>query len=50
MAAAAGIAREKLLDQEVIPAPHDELDLGLFVRTWPLDPADPAPIGRNDKE
>ncbi len=39
--AAEGLARERLLDVEVIPAPHDDLDVALFKRPWPLDPADP---------
>ena len=36
-------AGERLLDHELIPAPHDELDDAAFVRMWPLDPADLAP-------
>jgi len=30
----------KLLDHEVIAAPHDELEAAAFVRAWPVDPAD----------
>ena len=39
--AVAAAAAERLLDHEVIPAPHDELDDGAFKRPWPLDPAGP---------
>ncbi len=37
--AAAELAGEKLTDHEIIPAPHEELAAGAFVRPWPLDPA-----------
>ena len=37
--AAESLAGERLLDVEIIPAPHDELDLAAFKRPWPLDPA-----------
>jgi microcompartment protein CcmL/EutN len=35
-------AGDKLLDHEIIPAPHDELEAAAFVRAWPVDHADPA--------
>jgi len=34
------IAKERLLDQVVIPAPHDELGSAALTRPWPIDPAD----------
>ena len=37
-AAVQAIAAERLRDYEVIPAPHEELERGLFVRPWPIDP------------
>lgn len=37
-AAVQTIAADRLRDYEVIPAPHEELEQGLFVRPWPLDP------------
>ncbi len=33
------IGGERILDAEIIPAPHDELEDSLFIRPWPLDPA-----------
>ena len=39
-AAVAEVAGERLLDAEVIPAPHDEIVEGAFKRPWNLDPAD----------
>ena len=37
----------RLLDSEVIPAPHDDLAYAAFRRPWSLDPADAAdPIDR----
>ena len=39
---AVSVAGDRLLDHELIPAPHDELDEAAFVRMWPLDPADVA--------
>lgn len=38
-------AGERLLDVEVIPAPHDDLELAAFRRPWPLDPADSGDRG-----
>ena len=38
---ASELAAERLLDVEIIPAPHDELELGAFKRPWPIDPAAP---------
>lgn len=37
-AAIQAIAGERLRGYEVIPAPHEDLDQGLFVRPWPMDP------------
>jgi len=37
--AAASLAAERLLDQEIIPAPHSELCDAAFKRPWNLDPA-----------
>jgi microcompartment protein CcmL/EutN len=39
VAAALDVAGERVLDHEVIFAPHDELDEAAFLRAWPLDPA-----------
>jgi microcompartment protein CcmL/EutN len=36
------VAADRVLDHEIIPAPHDELDEAAFVRAWPIDPADPT--------
>lgn len=36
--AAHTLAGERLRDVEIIAAPHDDLDKGLFARPWPLDP------------
>jgi len=38
--AASSAAGPRLLDQEIIPAPHDELEQAAFKRPWPLDPAE----------
>ncbi len=38
--AAEQLARERMREHEIISAPHDELELGLFRRPWPLDPAE----------
>ncbi|OGQ80377.1 MAG: hypothetical protein A2289_17520 [Deltaproteobacteria bacterium RIFOXYA12_FULL_58_15] len=38
--AALKIAGERVCDHEIIPAPHDELEDAVFVRPWPIDPAD----------
>ncbi len=37
--AAVVVAAERVLDHEIIPAPHDEIDQAAFTRPWPLDPA-----------
>lgn len=37
--AALGRVGERLLDSELLAAPHDELDQAAFVRPWALDPA-----------
>ena len=37
--AASAMAGARLLDCEVLPAPHDELEEAAFVRPWDLDPA-----------
>jgi microcompartment protein CcmL/EutN len=37
--AASAIVGARLLDCEVLPAPHDELEDAAFVRPWGLDPA-----------
>jgi microcompartment protein CcmL/EutN len=37
------LAGAKLLDWEIIPAPHEELESSAFVRAWPIDPADCPP-------
>jgi len=39
IAAVIAVAGDRLLDRELIPAPHDELDAAVFRRPWPLDPA-----------
>ncbi len=41
VAAAREAAGERLRDVEIIAAPHDELEAGLLLRPWGLDPAQP---------
>ncbi len=41
--AALAAAGDRALDNEIIPAPHDEIDEAAFVRPWPIDPADGPP-------
>jgi len=36
---ASGVTPEKVLDYEIIPAPHQDLNPNRFVRPWALDPA-----------
>ncbi|MEE8408078.1 MAG: BMC domain-containing protein [Myxococcota bacterium] len=38
--AATELGGERVLDHEIIPAPHDELEAAAFRRPWGLDPAD----------
>ncbi len=40
LSAAAEIGGERVIDQELIAAPHDELEAAAFLRPWNLDPAD----------
>lgn len=36
--AGAQVGGPRTLDQEIIPAPHDELELAAFTRPWGIDP------------